>query len=205
MSVSSHLRPVALPLSSLQLRLQSLHVLPVDVRPVALTLVSSATQKILAVQAGCCPQVAVALHIWPARELCLTVLQWKQTSMANVRAGHCMYARWPPSIVSSPTPKRTCSAWRLLSYRTQAMGSLSVCSSTEICGCKCHCMYDAWIIRLSSLQLKRILAVQAGDCHCMYHPWPLFYCSSTESKLSSTVKASAKLAVSVVRLSLRAY
>ena len=34
-----------------------------DVRPVALTLVSSATQKILAVQAGCCPQVAVALHV----------------------------------------------------------------------------------------------------------------------------------------------
>ena len=58
-----HLRPVALPLSSLQLRLQSLHVRPVDVRPVALTLVSSATQKILAVQAGCCPQVAVARHV----------------------------------------------------------------------------------------------------------------------------------------------
>ena len=35
----SHLRPVTLPLSSLQLRLQSLHVRPVDVRPVALTLV----------------------------------------------------------------------------------------------------------------------------------------------------------------------
>ena len=63
MSVPSHLRPVALPLSSLQLRLQSLHVRPVDVRPVALSLVSSATQKILAVQAGCCPQVAVALHV----------------------------------------------------------------------------------------------------------------------------------------------
>ena len=43
--------------------LQSLHVRPVDVRPVALTLVSSATQKILAVQAGCCPQVAVALQV----------------------------------------------------------------------------------------------------------------------------------------------
>ena len=83
------------------------------------------------------------------------------------------------------------------------MGSLSVCSSTEICGCKCHRMYDAWVLRLSSLQLKRILGVQAGDCHCMYHPWPLFSCSSTESKVSSTVKASAKLAVSVVRLSLR--
>ena len=40
-----------------------LHVLPVDVRPVALTHVSSATQKILAVQAGGCPQVAVALHV----------------------------------------------------------------------------------------------------------------------------------------------
>ena len=65
--------------------------------------------------------------------------------------------------------------------------------------------YDAWVLRLSSLQLKRILAVQAGDCHCMYHPWPLFSCSSTESKLSSTVKASAKLAVSVVRLSLRVH
>ena len=85
------------------------------------------------------------------------------------------------------------------------MGSLSVCSSTDICGCKCHRMYDAWVLRLSSLQLKRILAVQAGDCHCMYHPWPLFSCSSTESKLSSTVKASAKLAVSVVRLSLRVH
>ena len=85
------------------------------------------------------------------------------------------------------------------------MGSLSVCSSTEICGCKCHRMYDAWVLRLSSLQLKRILAVQAGDCHCMYHSWPLFSCSSTESKLSSTVKASAKLAVSVVRLSLRVH
>ena len=58
MSVSWHLRPVALPLSSLQLRLQSLHVLPV-----ALMLVSSATQKVLAVQAGCFPQVAVALHV----------------------------------------------------------------------------------------------------------------------------------------------
>ena len=120
----------------------------------------------------------------------------------NVPAGHCMYAPWPPSIVSSPTPKRTCSALRLLSYRTQAMDSLSVCSTTEICGCKCHRMYDAWVLRFSSLQLKRILAVQAGGCHCMYHPWPLFSCSSTESKLSSTVKASAKLAVSVVRLSL---
>ena len=65
MSVSSHLRPVALPLSSLQLRLQALHVLPVDVRPVALTLVSSTTQKLLAVPAGCCPQVAVALHVQP--------------------------------------------------------------------------------------------------------------------------------------------
>ena len=82
------------------------------------------------------------------------------------------------------------------------MGSLSVCSSTEICGCKCHRVYDAWVLRLSTLQLKRILAVQAGDCHCMYHPLPLFSCSSTESKLSSTVKASAKLEVSVVRLSL---
>ena len=58
---------------------------------------------------------------------------------------------------------------------------------------------------LQALQLKRILAVQAGDCHCMYHLWPLFSCSSTESKLSSTVKASAKLAVSVVRLSLRVH
>ena len=85
------------------------------------------------------------------------------------------------------------------------MGSPSVCSSTEICGCKCHRMYDAWVLRLSSLQLKRILAVQAGDCHCMYYPRPLFSCSSTESKLSSTVKASAKLAVSVVRLSLRVH
>ena len=85
------------------------------------------------------------------------------------------------------------------------MGSLSVCSSTEICGYKCHRMYDAWVLRLSSLQLKRILGVKAGDCHCMYHPWPLFSCSSTESKLSSTVKASAKLAVSVVRLSLRVH
>ena len=85
------------------------------------------------------------------------------------------------------------------------MGSLSVCSSTEICGCKCHRMYDAWVLRLFCLQLKRILAVQAGDCHCMYHPWPLFSCSSTESKLSSTVKASAKFAVSVVRLSLRVH
>ena len=85
------------------------------------------------------------------------------------------------------------------------MGSLSVCSSTEICGYKCHRMYDAWVLRLSSLQLKRILGVQAGDCHCMYHPWPLLSCSSTESKLSSTVKASAKLAVSVVRLSLRVH
>ena len=85
------------------------------------------------------------------------------------------------------------------------MGSLSVCSSTEICGCKCHRMYDAWVLRLSSLLLKRILGVQAGDCHCMYHPWPLFSCSSTESQLSSTVKASAKLAVSVVRLSLRVH
>ena len=139
------------------------------------------------------------------RELCLPVLQWKQTSTVNVRAGHCMYEPWPPSIVSSPTPKRTCSAWTLLSYKTQAMGSLSVCSSTEICGCKCHRMYDARVLRLSSLQLKRILGVQAGDCHCMYHPWPLFSCSSTESKLSSTVKASAKLAVSVVRLSLRVH
>ena len=63
MSVSSHVRPVALPLSSLLLRLQSLHVRPVDVRPAALTLVSSATKKIFAVQAGCCPQVAVALHV----------------------------------------------------------------------------------------------------------------------------------------------
>ena len=81
------------------------------------------------------------------------------------------------------------------------MGSLSVCSSTEICGCKCHRLYGAWVLRLSSLQLKRILAVQAGDCHCMHHPWPLFTCSSTERKLSSKVKASAKLAVSVVRLS----
>ena len=81
------------------------------------------------------------------------------------------------------------------------MGYLSVCSSTENCGCKCHRMYDAWVLRLSSLQLKRILGVQAGDCHCMYHPWTLFSCSSTESKLSSKVKASAKLAVSVVRLS----
>ena len=54
---------MTLPLSSLQLRLKSLHVRPVDVRPVALTLVSSATQKILAVQAGCCPQVAVALNV----------------------------------------------------------------------------------------------------------------------------------------------
>ena len=44
-----------------------------------------------------------------------------------------------------------------------------------------------------------------GDCHCMYHPWPLFSCSSTEIKLSSTVKASAKLAVSVVRLSLKVH
>ena len=63
--MSSHLRPVALPLSSLllQLRLLSLHVRPVDVQPVALTLVSFATQKILAVQAGCCPQAAVALHV----------------------------------------------------------------------------------------------------------------------------------------------
>ena len=99
--------------------------------------------------------------------------------------------------------KTNLSARRLLSYRTQAMGSLSVCSSTEICGCKCHRMYDAWVLRLSSLQL--ILAVQAGDCHCLYHPWPLFSCSSTESNLSSTVKASAKLAVSVVRLSLRVH
>ena len=57
----------------------------------------------------------------------------------------------------------------------------------------------------SSLQLKRILGVQAGDCHGIYHPWPLFSCSSTESKLSSMVKASAKLAVSVVRLSLRVH
>ena len=63
MSVSSHARPVALPLSSLQLRLLSLHARPVDVRPVVLPLVSSATQKILAVQAGCCPQVAVALRV----------------------------------------------------------------------------------------------------------------------------------------------
>ena len=150
---------------------------------------------------GCCGTACMTC------ELCLTVLQWKQTSTVNVRAGHCMYAPWPPSIVSSPTPKRTCSVWRLLSYRTQAIGSgcLSVCSSTEICGCKCHRMYDAWVLRLSSLQLKRILAVQAVDCHCMYHPWPLFSCSSTESKLSSTVKASAKLAVSVVRLSLRVH
>ena len=199
MSVSLHLRPVALPLSSLQLRLQSLHVLPVDVRPVAFTLVSSATQKILAVQAGCCGTACMT------RELSLTVLQRKQTSTVNVRAGHSMYSPWPPSIVSSPTPKRTCSAWRLLSYRTQAMGSLSVCSSTEICGCKCHRMYDVWVLRLSSLQLQRILAVQAGDCHCLYHPWPLFSCSSTEHKLSSTEKASAKLAVSVVRLSLRVH
>ena len=85
------------------------------------------------------------------------------------------------------------------------MGSLSVCSSTEICGCKCHRKYDAWVPRLSSLQLKIILAVQAGDCHCMYHPRPQFSCSLTESKLSSTVKASAKLAVSVVRLSLKVH
>ena len=112
---------------------------------------------------------------------------------------------WPPSIVSSQTPKRTCSAWRLLSCRTQAMGSLSVCSSAEICGCKCHRMYDALVLRLPSLQLKRILAVQGGDSHCMYHPWPLFSCSSTESNLSSTVKASAKIEVSVVRLSLRVH
>ena len=200
MSVSSHLRPVTLPLSSLQLRLQSLHVRPVDVRPEALTLVSSATQKNTCsasrwLSTGCCGTACMTC------ELCLTVLQWKQTSTVNVRAGHCMYAPWPPSIVSSPTPKRSCSAWRLLSYRTQAMGSLSVCSSTEICGYKCHRLYDAWVLRLSSLQLKRTLAVQAGDCHCMYHPWPLFSCSSTESKLSSTVKASAKLAMSVVRLS----
>ena len=148
---------------------------------------------------GCCGTACMT------QELCLTVLRWKQMSTVNVRAAHCIYAPWPPSTVSSPTPKRTCSAWRLLSYRTQAMGSLSVCSSTEICGCKCHRMYDAWVLRLSSLQLKRILAVQAGDCHCMYHPWPLFSCSSTESKLSLTVKASAKLAVSVVRLSLRVH
>ena len=66
-------------------------------------------------------------------------------------------------------------------------------------------MYDTLVLRLPSLQLKRILAVQAGDCHCMYHPWPLFSCSSTESKLSSTVKASAKIEVSVVRLSLRVH
>ena len=65
-------------------------------------------------------------------------------------------------------------------------------------------MYDAWVLRFSSLQFKRMLAVQAGDSHCMYQ-WPLFSCSSTESKLSSTVKASAKLAVSVVQLSLRVH
>ena len=137
MSVSSHLRPVALPLSSLQLRLQSLHVRPVDVRPVALTLVSSATQKILAVQADCCPQVAVALHAWPVSSVWLFFSESKRQRWMYVLVNF-MYAPWPPSIVSSPTPKRTCSAWRLLSYRTQAMGSLSVCSSTEICGCKCH-------------------------------------------------------------------
>ena len=49
---------------------------------------------------GCCGTACLT------RELCLTVLQWKQTSTVNVRAGHCMYAPWPPSIVFSPTPKR---------------------------------------------------------------------------------------------------
>ena len=110
-------------------------------------------------------------------------------------------------LLSNSKKNLQCMKVAVTAYRTQAIGSLSVCSSTEIfsSGCKCHRMYDAWVFRLSSLQLKRILAVQAGDCHCMYQPWPLFFCSSTESKLSSTVKASAKPAVSVVRLSLRVH
>ena len=90
MSVSSHLRPVALPLSSLQLRLQSLHVLPVDVRPVGLTLVSSATQKILAVQAGCCPQVAVALHVWPVSSVWLFFSERKRQRWMYVLVTACM-------------------------------------------------------------------------------------------------------------------
>ena len=109
MSVSSHLRPVAFPLSSLPLTLQSLHVLPVDVRPVALelTLVSSATQKILAVQAGCCPQVAVALrcikvikrHFSTFRCTCLnnrcTCSRGVCIMSDNVLAGWSVLMEWP--------------------------------------------------------------------------------------------------------------
>ena len=177
-----------------------------DVRPVALTLVSSATQKILAVQAGCSPQVAVALHVWPVSSVWLFFSESKRQRWMYVLVTACM----PRGLLqlSSLQLQNELECMKVaVSYRTQAMGSLSVCSSTEICGsqCKCHRMYDAWVLRLSSLQLKRILGVQAGDCHCKYHPWPLFSCSSTESKLSSTVKASTKFAVSVVRLSLRVH
>ena len=212
MSVSSHVRPVrvALPLSSLQLRLLSLHVRPVDVRPVALPLVSSATQKILAVQAGCCPRVAVALHVWPVSSVWLFFNESKRhgecTSSTCWSLHACPLASFN-CLLSNSKKNLQCMKVAVTAYRTQGMGSLSVCFSTEIfnSGCKCHRMYDAWVFRLSSLQLKRILSVQAGDYHCMYQPWPLFFCSSTESKLSSTVKANAKLAVSVVRLSFRVH
>ena len=122
----------------------------------------------------------------------------------NVRAGHCMYAPWPPSIVFSPTPKRT--------------------SVHEGC---CHIEPRPWAPSLSVLQLKSagasvIACTTRGSSACLL-------CNSKEylecmqvivtacttrglcfpvlqlKALSSTVKASAKLAVSVVRLSLRVH
>ena len=122
MSVSSHLRPVALPLSSLQLRLQSLHVRPVDVRPAALTLVSSAN----VIKNLHCKQVAVTACT--NRGICWSVLQLK----ANVN-GECKCRTLHERPVASstcplPIPKRTCSGCGTI----QAMLSLCPTKSMQV-------------------------------------------------------------------------
>ena len=125
--------------------------------------VCSQLDKEFAVELGC-------YHFLydPGPELPLSVLQLKEnfnsecqchriyhpwlfrSLLYNSGCSHCMYAPWmydPWLFRLSPLQLQK----KLAVHegcchigRIQTMGFLSVCSSTEICGFKSHCMYDAW-------------------------------------------------------------
>ena len=69
-------------------------------------------------------------------------------------------------LVSNSRRNLQCMKVAVTVFWTKAMGSLSlsVLQLKEVfnSGCKCPRMYDAWVLRWSSLQLRRILAVETG-------------------------------------------
>ena len=179
MPVSLHVRPMAPPLSSLQLKQY------LQCKQVAVT--------------ACTTRCVYDLWLFRLSPLQLKkYLQCKQVavvkSMVNASAVHCMYIPCSASFVSCQTPKITCSACTLLSLHIgPRLWALSVCSSTER-------KLQQWMQVSSHVRRVRLLlvssATQKNTCSASrwlsLHVWAVCsICLFFKWKQMSTVNANA--------------